>query len=91
MFKKRNDFDQYLKNIRISFPVFHKAERRFFQDFSANVREYQAIHPMSTLSDLEEEFGRPKDIIMDYFYNMNSSSYLLYRDCEKKSVNKILL
>lgn len=78
MFKKRNDFDQYLKNIRISFPVFHKAERRFFQDFSANVREYQAIHPMSTLSDLEEEFGRPKDIIMDYFYNMNSSSYLLY-------------
>ena len=77
MFKKRNDFDQYLKNIRISFPVFHKAERRFFQDFSANVREYQAIHPMSTLSDLEEEFGRPKDIIMDYFYNMNSSSYLL--------------
>ena len=54
MFKKRNDFDQYLKNIRISFPVFHKAERRFFQDFSANVREYQAIHPMSTLSDLEE-------------------------------------
>ena len=78
MFKKRNDFDQYLKNIRISFPVFHKAERRFFQDFSANVREYQAIHPMSTLSDLEGEFGRPKDIIMDYFYNMNSSSYLLY-------------
>ena len=78
MFKKRNDFDQYLKNVRISFPVFHKAERRFFQDFSANVREYQAIHPMSTLSDLEEEFGRPKDIIMDYFYNMNSSSYLLY-------------
>ena len=58
--------------------MFHKAERRFFQDFSANVREYQAIHPMSTLSDLEEEFGRPKDIIMDYFYNMNSSSYLLY-------------
>ena len=53
MFKKRNDFDQYLKNVRISFPVFHKAERRFFQDFSANVREYQAIHPMSTLSDLE--------------------------------------
>ena len=46
MFKKRNDFDQYLKNVRISFPVFHKAERRFFQDFSANVREYQAIHPM---------------------------------------------
>ena len=42
------------------------------------MREYQAIHPMSTLSDLEEEFGRPKDIIMDYFYNMNSSSYLLY-------------
>lgn len=78
MFKKRNDFDQYLKNVRISFPVFHKAERRFFQDFSANVREYQAIHPMSTLSDLEGEFGRPKDIIMDYFYNMNSSSYLLY-------------
>ena len=78
MFKKRNEFDQYLKNVRISFPVFHKAERRFFQDFSANVREYQAIHPMSTLSDLEEEFGRPKDIIMDYFYNMNSSSYLLY-------------
>ena len=37
MFKKRNDFDQYLKNVRISFPVFHKAERRFFQDFSANV------------------------------------------------------
>ena len=78
MFKKRNDFDQYLKNVRISFPVFHKAERRFFQDFSANVREYQAIHPMSTLSDLEGEFGSPKDIIMDYFYNMNSSSYLLY-------------
>lgn len=67
---------QYLRNVRSSFPVFRKNERRFFDEFKLAVGEYESLYPECSMNDLDKRFGTPKDIVIDYFNNMDSEKYL---------------
>ena len=67
---------KYLRNVRSSFPVFRKAERRFFDEFKSAVGEYESLYPECSMSDLDKRFGTPKEIVIDYFNNMDSEKYL---------------
>ncbi len=67
---------KYLRNVRSSFPVFRKSERRFFAEFKLTVGEYESLYPACSINDLEQKFGTPKEIVIDYFNNMDSEKYL---------------
>ena len=67
---------QYLRNVRSSFPVFRKNERRFFDECKLAVGEYESLYPECSMNDLDKRFGTPKDIVIDYFNNMDSEKYL---------------
>lgn len=54
---------QYLRNVRSSFPVFRKNERRFFDEFKLAVGEYESLYPECSMNDLDKRFGTPKDIV----------------------------
>ncbi len=67
---------KYLRSVRFSFPVFRKNERRFFDEFKSTVGEYELLFPNCSISDLDKKFGTPKEIVIDYFNNMDSEKYL---------------
>lgn len=67
----------YLKDVRSAFPVFKKNEKRFFNDFKVNISEYESIHPDCNTEDLVCNFGTSKEVVVDYFNNMDSEKYLL--------------
>ena len=71
-----NTTKKYLRNVRSSFPVFRKNERRFFDEFKLTVDEYKALYPECSMDDLNKKFGTPKEIVIDYFNNMDSEKYL---------------
>ncbi len=71
-----NTTKKYLRNVRSSFPVFRKNERQFFDEFKLTVDEYKALYPECSMDDLNKKFGTPKEIVIDYFNNMDSEKYL---------------
>ena len=71
-----NTTKKYLRNVRSSFPVFRKNERRFFDEFKFAVGEYESLFPECSMNDLDKRFGTPKEIVIDYFNNMDSEKYL---------------
>ncbi len=71
-----NATKKYLRNVRSSFPVFRKNERQFFDEFKLTVDEYKALYPECSMDDLNKKFGTPKEIVIDYFNNMDSEKYL---------------
>lgn len=67
---------RYLKELRFAFPVFHKSEKKFYDDFRSNVEEYQNTTQNITKRNLEEHFGLPKEVVVDYFDNMGAGTYM---------------
>lgn len=66
----------YLKELRLSFPVFQKTEKRFYNDFKSALLEYQAANQSISRKSLEDKFGTPKNVVIDYFDNMGPEAYL---------------
>lgn len=72
-----NDYTKkYLRDVYSAFPVKGKNEKRFIRDFKMSITEYVNQHSNCNTDDLLEEFGDPKAIIIDYFNNMSSETYL---------------
>lgn len=67
---------KYLRNIRFAFPIYRKNEKRFFNDFKSAVYEYEAGNSMCDEQDLINNFGSPKDVVSEYFDNMDPKTYL---------------
>lgn len=66
---------KYLRQIRISFPVFRRNEKRFFNEFRASVEEYEGSHVDCSIDSLNDYFGKPKDVVVEYFNSMEASVY----------------
>lgn len=67
--------NEFLKTVRLAFPVFRKKEKRFYRDFKVSVYAYAEQFPACSLSDLYKHFGEPEDIVNTYFENMEDSIY----------------
>lgn len=67
---------KYLRELRLAFPVFRRAERRFYKDFGNDIAEYQNRVPNSTRENLENKFGLPKEVVVEYFNNMGAGAYM---------------
>lgn len=69
------EISDFLRTVKISFPIFWKNEKRFYADFRNSVNDYVENNPKYTKDDLENHFGSPKDIVITYYNNMDSDVY----------------
>lgn len=68
-----NDLKKYLKTIRSLFPIYGPYERRFYTDLKNNIFEYSKNCMEPSLSDLENKFGSPPNIISEYLANIDTN------------------
>lgn len=73
----KKETKRYLWDIRLAFPVFRKNEKRFFADFKSTVCEYESRFPESSMEDIIEAYGTPKEVVTSYFNNMDSENYMV--------------
>lgn len=66
---------KYLKDVKSLFPVFQKEEKVFFSKLKQTI-EKETNQSTMTYQDCIDKFGDPKDIIVDYYEEMNSDNLL---------------
>lgn len=69
------DATKYLKDVKSLFPVFQKEEKLYFQKFKLTVQKETEDHEL-TYQDCIDKFGSPKEIIIDYYEEMDSNKLL---------------
>ena len=57
---------QYMKRVWALFPVYGIPERRFLKGLENSLEEYLLEHPAASLSDFEDRFGAPQDVVNEY-------------------------
>ena len=67
---------KYLRNCKRLFPVYGKRERQFIKKLRDRIQEHIDSSPNLTYEELVEQFGSPKDIVIEY-YNTVDDDYLL--------------
>lgn len=67
---------KYLRNCKRLFPVYGKRERQFIKRLRDRIQEHIDSSPNLTYEELLEQFGSPKDIVIEY-YNTVDDDYLL--------------
>lgn len=67
---------KYIRQCRIVFPIYGKAERIFLNRLKIQVNEYLDLFPDLSYGELVERFGTPKEVVMEYYGNMDDD-YLL--------------
>lgn len=67
---------KYLRNCKRLFPVYGKRERQFIKRLRDRIQEHIDSSPDLTYEELTEQFGSPKDIVIEY-YNTIDDDYLL--------------
>lgn len=67
---------KYLRNCKRLFPVYGKRERQFIKRLRDRIQEHIDSSPGLTYEELTEQFGSPKDIVIEY-YNTVDDDYLL--------------
>ena len=55
-----------MKRVRALFPVYGIPERRFLKGLENSLEEYLLEHPAASLSDFEDRFGAPQDVVNEY-------------------------
>ena len=82
----RNGVKKYLKEVRDLFPAYTNEEDVFYKKLENNILN-EMDYEKNTYKDCVERFGNPRDIVID-FYDEMEAEYLLKRI---KKVNAIKL
>lgn len=73
----KDERKKYIKRIRVLLPVYGAPERRFMKGLENSLEEYLLEHPAAVLSDFEDRFGAPQDVVREYIANVDVD--ILYR------------
>ena len=76
---------RYIKEIKALMPVYGKYEKRFFHDIKASICELDAEH--ITYEMLCRKLGRPEDLIVNYYQEIDSTYLRKQREHPKDCVN----
>jgi hypothetical protein len=68
---------KYYKKIRQCFPAYNKPEKRYLLGIKNSVEEYVEEYDDFTENSLYESIGEPKEIMANYFQEVNSQ--VLYK------------
>lgn len=62
----KDERKKYMKQVRALLPVYGAPERRFLKGLENSLEEYLLEHPAAVLSDFEDRFGAPHDVVREY-------------------------
>ena len=82
--------NKYIQQCKSLFPVYGKSERTFLNRLKVQVNEHLDLFPDLSYEKLVEQFGTPKEVVMEYYDNIEDD-YLLSKIDLAKKVKKFLL
>ena len=82
--------NKYLQQCKSLFPVYGKLERTFLIRLKVQVNEHLDLFPDISYNELVKQFGSPREVVMEYYDNIEDD-YLLSKIDLAKKVKKFLL
>lgn len=82
--------NKYIQQRKSLFPVYGKLERTFLNRLKVQVNEHLDLFPDISYNELVKQFGSPREVVMEYYDNIEDD-YLLSKIDLAKKVKKFLL
>lgn len=82
--------NKYIHQCKSLFPVYGKLERTFLNRLKVQVNEHLDLFPDISYNELVKQFGSPREVVMEYYDNIEDD-YLLSKIDLAKKVKKFLL
>ena len=82
--------NKYIQQCKSLFPVYGKLERTFLNRLKVQVNEHLDLFPDISYDELVRQFGSPREVVMEYYDNIEDD-YLLSKIDLAKKVKKFLL
>ena len=80
---------KYIQQCKSLFPVYGKLERTFLNRLKVQVNEHLDLFPDISYDELVKQFGSPREVVMEYYDNIEDD-YLLSKIDLAKKVKKFL-
>ena len=65
-----NNIKKYIKNIWTIMPMHTKKEKFYLNELKKHLNEYLDDHPQCSYDDIVQQFGEPKDIVVEYILSL---------------------
>ena len=88
--KARTPSELYIKKVKSLFPYVGKNEKNYLNNLRLTLDEYCSSEDISSLSELEEGFGKAADVVHDYYYSINTDE-LIKRLNSRKTIRIAVL
>lgn len=82
--------NKYIQQCKSLFPVYGKLERTFLNRLKVQVNEHLDLFPDISYNELVKQFESPREVVMEYYDNIEDD-YLLSKIDLAKKVKKFLL
>ena len=82
--------NKYIQQSKSLFPVYGKLESTFLNRLKVQVNEHLDLFPDISYNELVKQFGSPREVVMEYYDNIEDD-YLLSKIDLAKKVKKFLL
>ena len=69
-----NNIKKYIKNIWTIMPMHTKKEKFYLNELKKHLNEYLDDHPQCSYDDIVQQFGEPKDIVVNYIQNSDENN-----------------
>lgn len=67
---------KYIKQLNLSFPYKGKQEKIFLKRLQQNIEEYLDDFPNASFEDLVAQFGNPREISVNYYYELDNCNLI---------------
>ena len=67
--------NKYIQQCKSLFPVYGKLERTFLNRLKVQVNEHLDLFPDISYNELVKQFGSPREVVMEYYDNIEAVSY----------------
>ena len=88
--KLMNNIKKYIKNIWTIMPMHTKKEKFYVSELKKHLNEYLDDHPQCSYDDIVQQFGEPKDIVVEYIQSSDEND-LIKRMKLKTILQKFLI
>ena len=74
--KLMNNIKKYIKNIWTIMPMHTKKEKFYVSELKKHLNEYLDDHPQCSYDDIVQQFGEPKDIVVEYIQSSDENDLI---------------
>jgi len=67
---------KYLGEVKLLFPILRKEEKAYLRKMKHNIDDFCENSSVQSIDDIYDEFGKPQDVVNDYFSMMDVSAFI---------------